>query len=195
MRSNEIEWWIIGGFVFLLLGVGPMVGVTALLLSLRNASTRTISVINLVFALGAFLLTGVVLSCVRWADSPSPSVLMAAFVVLCWLAGAIGLFYRKRLAWCGSILGTGALVCTLVVILATVIPAIRYPRADTLYSGRFRVGFIFTCLSTLTWIGLALVIAFRLLIGLLRMRKDIFSGGPTMPNAIEPTASAHIRHP
>lgn len=35
---------------------------------------------------------------------------LVTFINLCWLLGAIGLFFRSRLAWCASLLGVGVML-------------------------------------------------------------------------------------
>ena len=46
-------------------------------------------------------------------------------VMVCWLAASLGLFFRSRLAWCGSLLGAGFLLSagvTLIVVTAVAKP-------------------------------------------------------------------------
>lgn len=188
--SKETTRWIIGGSLLIPTVIVPIIVVIILFVGLRNVTTlRKTNIINLIVASGVTLLVVPVIIFHRkffwiaWA--------IESLFAICWLACAIGLFYRKRLAWCGSVLGAGALVYVLAVCLATAIAAILYPGADTLNSGSFLVGYIFSSIGILTWICLALTISLRLLFGLLRIRRDIFSGGATMPHtAPEPTVTA-----
>ena len=49
------------------------------------------------------------------------------FVTVCWLAASIGLFFKSRLAWCGSLLGAGFLFTvgvSLIVITAVIKPEV-----------------------------------------------------------------------
>jgi hypothetical protein len=180
--SKETIHSIIGVFLYVPLIAIPIVIVAAVLVGLRKVSVMgKTAIINLIFASGATLLT--VPTIVFHRNKFHWENWAIILFSICWLACAIGLFFRKRLAWCGSILGAGVLVFILVVCLAAVIPLIFYPRAE---SEPFPRSYIFICIIFLTWMCLALAISMQLLFGLLRMRSDIFGGGQECPPAIRP---------
>jgi hypothetical protein len=80
--------------------------------------------VNVLCASYALLVCIGVASGCRWAGSPPPRPhppitfleLAVGALVLCWLAGAVALFYRKRLAWVASLVGAGALACAFAAI-------------------------------------------------------------------------------
>jgi hypothetical protein len=181
MISRETVHSIIGVFLYVPLVAGPIVVVIAVLASLRKLpAIRKASIINLIIASGATLLTVPTIVFHRDKFLWENWAIISSFS-LCWLVCAIGLFFRKRLAWCGSMLGAGVLVCILVACLTAVIPLIFYPGAE---SEPFRGGYILSSIAILTWLCLALAISLQLLIGLLRMRRDIFGKGQGCPPVI-----------
>jgi hypothetical protein len=96
-------------------------------------------------------------------------------VTLFWFAGAVGLFFRKRLAWVGSLFGVGASVCVLTAFLAAGIGVCLYPTAETeQYICRDQAGggYIFAYVVTLTQFSILLAICLRLLFGLFQTRKE-----------------------
>jgi hypothetical protein len=122
MISKETARVLIGLFLYIPLIICPAVVIITLLRLSRNAGARVISIFNLIFASGAVLIVSMATSGARWAGSqprPHPVTIhdfmnargiIMIFVVLCWFAGAIGLFFRKRIAWIGSLIGVAASV-------------------------------------------------------------------------------------
>jgi hypothetical protein len=181
--SKETIHSIIGVFLSVPLIAVPIVIVAAVLVGLRKVKVmRKTAIINLIIASGATLLTVPTIVFHRnkfhWEDW----AIISSFS-LCWLACAIGLLFRKRLAWCVSILGAGVLVCILTACLTAVIPLIFYPGAE---SEPNPGGYLFISIAVLTWMCLMLAISMQLLIGLLRIRRVIFGGGRECPPVIRP---------
>ena len=155
---------------------------------------RGISIFNLIFASAALLITLMVMSGARWAGSPPPRShpetvrgLIMDLIVFCWFAGAVGLFFRKRLAWVGSIIGVGSSACFFAVTLVTGIGLYFYPNAELVHlkelGGDGHVGgYVFAFVCLVTQFSILLAISLRLTIGLLHMRKDIFGGGAMTTN-------------
>jgi hypothetical protein len=137
---------------------------------------------NLVLASLALsiLLTGMA-GC-RWAGSMSPpgarpmntGSLIGASVALCWFAGAVGLFFRNRLACLGSVLGLAASTLCFVIALVTIVGLYLFPDAqmkkmkESDYAGGYEFAFFFP----VTLCSVFLTISLRLLIKLLRHRKE-----------------------
>jgi hypothetical protein len=67
-----------------------------------------IRTVNLVLASGLTLLLAGAAAEEPWQWHIGTVVPIAVAVV--WLAGAIGLFFRSHLAWCGSLLGVGTIL-------------------------------------------------------------------------------------
>ena len=180
--SEETARWIIGGFLFITMAIVPVIITAALFFGLRKvAPIRKVGIINLAVASGVSLLIlpGAVFhraefSWLRW--------LAAASFAICWLMCGIGLLSRKRIAWCGSIVGSGVLLCFLVATFSAVLAITIYPAEETLNSGPMLAGYVYSRMLIFVSLCLALTVSFWLFFGLLRIRRDIFSGGTTMPN-------------
>lgn len=173
------------------MAIVPIIVAVALFVGLRKVSSiRKVGIVNLIVASSVTLLilpTAVFhrlpFSWLRWTA--------AASFAVCWLVCAIGLFSRKRFAWFGSIVGDGILVCLLAAAFSAAVATIIYPSDDVLDSGPLLAGYVFSLILVFTWLGLALAFTIWLLFGLLRVRRDISSGGTAMPNtALEPTPTA-----
>src|SRR5208283_4659139 len=67
-------------------------------------------------------------------------------IALFWFAGALGLFSRKRLAWIGSLVGTGASACFFAVSLVTIVGLYIFPNADMERLRDFGIGGYFVAL-------------------------------------------------
>ena len=95
-------------------------------------------------------------------------------IVIIWFAGALGLFSRRRWAWIGSLLGTGAWACLFGVSLISTVWLYVYPNADMQQlrdtSGP---GYIFELVLRVGVLSVFLAIASGLFFGLLRMRKEL----------------------
>jgi hypothetical protein len=183
--SKETVRVLIGWFLYVPLVVAPIVTVGVLLYGLRKMTTHAIAIMNLIFASGAFLLFVVGESGCRWAGSP-PSrphppmtvrEIMMDAVVFFWFAGACGLFFKRRLAWIGSVIGVGLAVSLIAAGLITIIVACVYPDAEMerlkdIGNG----GYLFALVFGVTESSIALAMCLRLLLGLFQMRKDVFAG-------------------
>jgi hypothetical protein len=96
-------------------------------------------------------------------------------IVLIWFAGAVGLFSRRRLAWVGSLVGAGALVCSVAILLTTAVGMILFPDArmvqdeQQLPTGIYMFGYVTVVCQFLVFLAVSL----GLFIGLLRMRKEL----------------------
>ena len=95
-------------------------------------------------------------------------------IVIIWFAGALGLFSRRRWAWIGSLIGTGASACFFGVSLVTTVWSYIFPNAD-MQHGRDTtdLGYIFELIFTVGVLSVFLAIASGLFFGLLRMRKEL----------------------
>jgi hypothetical protein len=95
-------------------------------------------------------------------------------IVIFWFAGALGLFSRKRLAWIGSLVGTGASACFFAVSLVTIVGLYIFPNADM---ERLRdlggSGYMAALIIGVGEFSVLLVVCLGLFIGLLRMRKEL----------------------
>ena len=85
-------------------------------------------VLNLILALLTSLLF--VLPAAKSFRPPDIGFLLMVLLSLCWLAGAVGLFFRNRLAWCASLLGVGLMFSGAVTMFAvglSLVPIARDP--------------------------------------------------------------------
>ena len=96
-------------------------------------------------------------------------------VALFWFAGAVGLFFRKRLAWVGSLVGVGATVCDIAAFLIEFIWFNLYPNAEMyrLNPDIGSPGDTRAFYDSIIELSLLLVLSLGLFIGLLRMRKEL----------------------
>ncbi|HLP77939.1 MAG TPA: hypothetical protein VK327_13585 [Candidatus Paceibacterota bacterium] len=117
---------------------------------------------NLIFASGmAFLTYDTVVKSVGQFDW---TVVIFALVAIFWLTGAVGLFFRSRLAWCGSLLGVGTMLSGSITMVCTgwrLMPVSSDPSDG--------VGFM------LIFGFLGLVFSLFLIVGLLGQRSACFS--------------------
>ena len=142
---------------------------------------------NLIFASCAFVLDLMVLCGVRHAGPPPISHyldnargIIVDLIVLCWFAGAVGLFFRKRLAWVCSLIGVGASVCLFGAISVTGIGLFFFPHffpnaeMEKLRNmGGYPGGYTFAIVFVTTWFLFLLASSIGLFIGLLRKRKNL----------------------
>jgi hypothetical protein len=102
-----------------------------------------------------------------------PEIVMDS-IALFWFVGAVGLFSRKRLAWIGSLVGTGASACFFAVSLVTIAGLYIFPNADMERLRGFGIdGYIFTLIFIVVEFSVLLAVSLGLFIGLLRMRKEL----------------------
>jgi hypothetical protein len=93
-------------------------------------------------------------------------------IVIFWFAGALGLFSRRRLAWAGSLLGTGASACFFATSLVTVIGLCIFPSAEQARDWDFG-GRIFSLIFGGGMFSALLAVSLGLFVGLIRMRKEL----------------------
>ena len=91
-------------------------------------------------------------------------------IVLIWFAGATSLFSRSRLAWVGSLVGAGALVCSVAVFWIYAVGMILFPDA---YHPENEPGETFARFAVVGQFSVFLAVSLGLFIGLLRMRKEL----------------------
>src|ERR1051325_10957206 len=71
---------------------------------------------NLAFAFGVTALT--IIGLLRGPEHRTALATAFAIVAACWSASAVGLFLKNRIAWIGSIVGTGmVLACSLAMFI------------------------------------------------------------------------------
>jgi hypothetical protein len=183
--SKETIRILIGWFLFIPIVIVPTIVVGAVLFGLRKMTARAVCIMNLMMASGALLIFIMGESGCHSALSMSPPrphppmtvrELAMDSMVLFWFAGAVGLFFRKRLAWVGSVIGAGVSASFVTACLVGIIVAYLYPDADM---NRLKeigaAGYIFALVAGLTQFFLLLALSLHLLIGLLRMRKELFA--------------------
>jgi len=97
------------------------------------------------------------------AHDPDIMSWILAGVGLCWLAGGLGLYLVKgRLAWCGSLLGAGTMLAVSVSMLVEGIKVVPFAQDPTDGTGLLLV------------VGtLGIFLSVPLIIGLIRLRKDM----------------------
>jgi hypothetical protein len=95
-------------------------------------------------------------------DFSWPEILFSLLTV-CWFAGAIGLFFRSRLAWSGSMLGVGAMFAGSIALILSFLRFMTISTDPT--EGSYMIIF--------GLFGLAL--SLPVFIGLVRLRKTLFS--------------------
>jgi hypothetical protein len=175
---------LIGWFLYIPLVIVPIIVISVLIFVSRKINARAINILNLIFASGAALMTLMAVSGCRWAGSPPPSPhyplngreLIAGLIVISWLAGAVGLFFRKRLAWVGSVIGVGSSVSFFDAGLVVAIAVYFYPDAELNRVKEFGMnGYIFAFVYMFTVFSILLAVCLRLLLGLFQMRKEIFA--------------------
>jgi hypothetical protein len=185
--SKEIVRTLIAWSTFVPLIVVPIVVVAVMLFGLRKISTRAVCIMNLIIASGALLILIAGESGCHSALSMSPprlyhppvtirEVAMDS-VILVWFAGAVGLFFRKRLAWIGSVIGAGASALLFAAILVTGIQIYLYPTPETEQYGtpaQDVAGHLFAFVFLQALFSTLLAIVLRLLWGLVQMRKELF---------------------
>ena len=159
-----------------------------LLYACRKMSVRIIYIMNLTVAMAATLFTAFSMIHIQWwAGSPplqsrhpmTACEVVMDLVILFWIIGAVGLFFRKRLAWAGSMIGVGATVSFLGVCLIGIVTAYIYPDVGMNNAKNFdgfgAAGYILAMVTVLTEFSLLLAICIRLLFGLLQVRKELFA--------------------
>jgi len=175
---------LFGWFAYIPTVVAPIAGVSILLFNLRKMTTRAINIMNLVLAMGTVLLTITAMSSRLWADLPPPKPnhstsvleLVTVLIVFIWISGAVGLFFRKRLAWIGSVIGVGASISVIAAGLLVAIAVYFYPGDAGTRAKEFgTAGYTFAFAFMITMCSLPLAVCLRLLLGLFQVRREIFA--------------------
>jgi hypothetical protein len=95
-------------------------------------------------------------------------------VAVFWFAGAVGLFSHKRLAWVGSLLGTGISACFFATLLVETVALYFLPDAGV---GQIRDrgdgGYIIALIVFAGEFSVLLMASLALFVGLFRMRKQL----------------------
>ena len=139
--SRETLKWIIGILMLIPMILGPIVVAVAVFVGLRNTKPapgtgfRLTQIGNLLFASLFFL--GLI-----WPDdwrllSPPPTpatdapgrlfLTLVATLICLWFVSALVLFFRSRLAWCGSLLGVGAAIFLSLYVMLEVVKESCFP--------------------------------------------------------------------
>ena len=94
-------------------------------------------------------------------------------ITLIWFAGAIDLYSRRRLAWIGSLVGTGASAALFGALVVTAV-GFLFPGAEVWQDGGSALAtHIVGIIATAGFFSTLLAIALGLFIGLLRMRGEL----------------------
>jgi len=136
---------------------------------------------NLILASAAVLISLIAWRGWRWAGSvghhsptasdPFLPLLLLLILAACWFAGAIGLFFHKRVAWLVSLLGAGTSVCFCGALIVGLVWVYFHPIADTGSGRDFPVAVL---LIALLQFSFPLAASLALVLGLLRMRTVLF---------------------
>jgi len=117
-------------------------------------------VFNLLLALANVLITAGGLS-KDWNQLGMMDILFT-LVAVCWIAGAIWLFFGGRLAWCGSLLGVGTMLAsslTTVCVAYALMPTAQDPTDG--YGYLLIIG------------SMGVLISGAAMFGLIRLRKEL----------------------
>jgi hypothetical protein len=141
---------------------------------------------NLILASIASLILLVAMLGGRWAGTPQwidhsldAWGFLILVIALCWFAGAVGLFFRKPLAWVGSLIGVGLSVCLFAASLVTIIGIYLIPDAEMDHLRHFGWGgYLFATVFGIGQFSLLLAISIWVFIGLLRKRKKLLDYTP-----------------
>ncbi len=94
-------------------------------------------------------------------------------ITLVWFAGAVGLFFRRRLAWIGSLVGTGASAGLFGALGVTAVTFL-FPGAEVWQErGSALATRVIAIIGTAGFFSVLLAVSLALFIGLLRMRKEL----------------------
>jgi len=96
-------------------------------------------------------------------------------LVIFWFVGAVGLFYRKRVAWwVGSLIGIGATACFIGALFGAAVWSCLFPDAtmkDFKHDGS--VGYAVALVILLGQFSLLLAVSLGLFVGVFRMRRKL----------------------
>ena len=114
----------------------------------------------------------------RWAGSPprGPALDSGVLTIIvglaaCWVTSAIGLFFRSRVAWVGSVIGAGLSVCACGALLVGAAWVCLYPGGQASAPAPD----VFAMVFMLAQFGLLLAVAIALVAGLLRLRRTLYA--------------------
>ena len=187
---------LVGIIVSIVAVGGPIVIAWLLIYLLHKNDRRAISIINLVFALLFVLGEASYAFRFHFHGSRPPITpeahtravvlgIISAIILAGWLAGAIGLFFKKGIAWIswvGSVIGTGAAAFSLLAFLTTIIWGIIFPPQEAAPLEDSSNGIIiFVNVIAVIYIALPAVVFLRLLWGLLKIRREVFAAQPLPP--------------
>jgi hypothetical protein len=96
-------------------------------------------------------------------------------LVICWFAGAVGLFYRKRIAWwLGSLIGIGATACFFGALLGAAVWSCFFPDASMeRLKDHGSVVYAMALVFLFGQFSLLVAVSLGLFVGLFRMRRDL----------------------
>ena len=95
-------------------------------------------------------------------------------IVVFWFAGALALFSHKRLAWIGSLVGTGASVCFFAECLVTIVWLYIFPNEEMARNKDIGIGgYIAALVIGVGQFSILLAVSLGLFTGLLKMRKEL----------------------
>lgn len=180
MTSNDPQRFLIGLFLFFLLVIGPTAAGIALLVVLRKMTIHSTIILNLIFALITLVVALLILTGGGRAGLPNHSPFDPVqdgwpFVVaLCWVMSAVGLFFRKRIAWIVSLVFAGVSVCLFAVIFVTAVRALIFPDTEMNHIRQLSLdGYLFAVLFGLMLVSFVLAFSLRLFIGLMKTHKEL----------------------
>ena len=100
-----------------------------------------------------------------------------AVVPFIWFVSALGLFFRSRLCWFGSLAGVGMMNIVFAQLARGVFEELLYSDVPITHNGRHLIAGLvvkgFVDLLIFGSIGLCLAFSIGLFLGLLKMRKDL----------------------
>jgi|GEM_PF-5830181 len=103
--------------------------------------------------------------------------MIAAAVAFVWFASALGLFFRSRIGWLGSLVGVGLMNIVCAKFAAGVFGELLSLDVPDTYNGRHLIARLviegFIDLLFFGMVGLVLVFSVGLFLGLLKMRKEV----------------------
>jgi hypothetical protein len=119
----------------------------------------------------------------RWAGSPPTpphepmtlhGILLISLVCI-WFVAAIILFFRSRLAWFGSLAGVSWSVVFYAWVLLSLAREYLFPNAQMLHDRELvnTAASVLAFLTELGFFGVCLALSVGLIIGLLKMRREL----------------------
>jgi hypothetical protein len=103
-------------------------------------------------------------------DPMTQREIIGAVVAFVWFVSALGLFFRSRLCWFGSLVGVGMMI---IVITDTLVTVFRETCNDRQQLVGGLASEVFLALLIVGAFGICLAFSVGLFLGLLRMRRDL----------------------